>query len=116
MSADTLDRERLVKLCGMFGSAHIGERANAAAAADRLVRRAGLRWSEIIVIALPTIGRAGAIADQIDFVVGCPDALNEWERSFAFSLARRRRPLTEKQLAILQELVTKCRSAARAAA
>jgi hypothetical protein len=30
--------DKLAKLCGMFGSHHVGERANAAAMADRLVR------------------------------------------------------------------------------
>jgi hypothetical protein len=38
----------LAKLCGMFGSDHPGERANAAARADALVRSAGLTWRDII--------------------------------------------------------------------
>ena len=48
MSAPALDRERLAKICGLFGSDHAGERAGAAAAADRLVRQAGLRWPDIL--------------------------------------------------------------------
>lgn len=43
-----LDRPRLAKLCGMFGSVHDGERANAAAAADRLVRGTGTTWQKIL--------------------------------------------------------------------
>ena len=50
MSAGVADRERLVKLCGIFGSDHAGERANAAAAADRLVRQAGLRWPDVLIL------------------------------------------------------------------
>jgi hypothetical protein len=45
---DTGAVERLAKLCGMFGSAHDGERASAAAMADKLVRSLGLSWGEII--------------------------------------------------------------------
>ena len=39
-----LDPDRLRKLCGMFGSHHVGERANAARTADALVRQHGLTW------------------------------------------------------------------------
>lgn len=45
---DPRSADRLRKLCGMFGSAHDGERASAAAMADKLVRTAGLTWNEII--------------------------------------------------------------------
>src|SRR3954453_15194711 len=114
MSADQIDRERLVKLCGMFGSDHAGERANAAAAADRLVRQTRLRWPDVILPALPPPKSSNTTADQIDFVLGFPDTLNDWECRFIWSLARQRRPLSTKQLAILRELVEKCRSAARA--
>jgi hypothetical protein len=88
MSADTLDRERLVKLCGMFNSDHIGERANAAA--DRLVRQAGLRWPDVILSALSPPNSTDTIAEQIDFVLRFPDALNEWEQRFVASLAWQR--------------------------
>ena len=52
-AAAILDRDRLVKLCGMFGSDHPGERANAAAAADKMIRDAGMRWPEVLLPALP---------------------------------------------------------------
>lgn len=39
---------KLAKIAGMFGSAHDGERAAAAALADRLVRGAGLTWPDIL--------------------------------------------------------------------
>jgi hypothetical protein len=40
--------ERLVKLLGMLGSSHDGERAAAARKADALVREHGLVWSDVI--------------------------------------------------------------------
>src|SRR3954469_16149829 len=116
MSGTALDRERLVKLCGLFGSDHAGERANAAAAADRLVRQAGVRWPDLILPALLPPNSGNRISNQIDFVLDFPDALNEWEHRFVVSLSRQRRPLSEKQRVILAELVDKCRDAARAAA
>lgn len=39
---------RLVQLLGMLGSSGMGERANAASLADRMVRRAGLTWTEVL--------------------------------------------------------------------
>jgi hypothetical protein len=38
---------RLVKLLGMLGSAYEGERANAAALIDRMIREHGLTWQQI---------------------------------------------------------------------
>jgi hypothetical protein len=58
-----LDRDRLAKLLGMLGSDHDGEVVNAARAADRLVRRSGLRWPDI---AMPA---AATRPDRILFVV-----------------------------------------------
>ena len=39
---DALDRDRLVRVLGMLGSEHMGERAAAAAKADALIRAAGI--------------------------------------------------------------------------
>lgn len=43
-----LDESRLVKLLARIGSSHDGEVLNAARLADRLVRRAGLTWDDIL--------------------------------------------------------------------
>src|SRR3954451_5743753 len=96
------NRERLVKLLGMLGSAHGGEIAAAGRAADRLRREAGMAWHKIIAPVLPPPCN-DAIIDQIDFVLAFPDAVNEWKRRFVLSLARRRLTPTDKQLAILRE-------------
>jgi hypothetical protein len=43
-----LNKEHLARLLGMLGSNAIGERANAASLANRMVRDAGLRWTEVL--------------------------------------------------------------------
>lgn len=42
------DRQRLVRLLGMLGSAHEGERANAASLLERERQRLGLTWEDIM--------------------------------------------------------------------
>lgn len=114
-----IDRELLAKLCGMFGSDHPGERANAAAAADKLVRQAGLRWPDIILPALPGPKREREIAsdeDAIEFCIEHDAELTSWEFKFVWSLRRQRYALTAKQLNTLAGIVEKLRRAeARAA-
>ena len=119
----TIDRERLAKLCGMFGSDHEGERANAAAAADRLVRQAGLRWPD--VIAAPRLAPPSPELDPIRDPFGaarfCLDfrvALSVWEAEFCRGVglqAAAGRRLSDKQFAILGRILQKCRLAAREA-
>jgi hypothetical protein len=41
-------RTRLCRILGMLGSAHAGERAAAALAADRLVRELGVTWDDLL--------------------------------------------------------------------
>jgi hypothetical protein len=41
---------RLVKVLGMLGSPHVGERAAAGLKADQLVKQLGLRWPDIIAV------------------------------------------------------------------
>jgi len=48
------DADRLIKLLGVCGSSHPGERAAAALKADTLVRSLGLTWRDVI-IAAPTL-------------------------------------------------------------
>ena len=119
MTGATLDRARLVKLCGMFGSDHAGERANAAAAADKLIHEAGLRWPDVLLPALPPPPQrpnVGTVPAAVAFVLDHEDALTEWECDFARSIGRLKYPLSAKQLEVLERLVEKARLAeARAA-
>lgn len=119
MSTALLDRDRLAKLCGMFGSDHAGERANAAAAADKLIRDAGLRWPDVIFPALPPPPRPTpihSVAEAVEFLLDHQDALTEWERGFVRSIATQKYSISAKQLDVLDRLVEKARRAeARAA-
>ena len=90
----------LIKLCGMLGSDHIGERANAALMADKLVRSAGLTWSDIIV---PPRHHAGQHhphdwRGMRDFCAAHFYSLRERERDFVDGLADWRGRLSEKQM------------------
>src|SRR5690348_11476254 len=87
-----LDGERLVKSCGMLGSEYVGERAAAAAQADRLIRAAGLGWPDIILPALPpapveTPAPTRPFSNPIEFVFANAECLSEWENGFIKSLA-----------------------------
>jgi hypothetical protein len=42
-------KQRLAKVCGMLGSAHAGERAAAAKMATDILRKAGMRWEDIVL-------------------------------------------------------------------
>lgn len=122
MTAPTLDRERLAKLCGLFGSDHAGERANAAACADRLVRQAGLRWPDILSV-LSATERASwpnsRTADADDYLAYLADRmadLTAWEQDFVLSLrARSGRFLTDKQRACVLAVAERIRRAERRA-
>src|SRR5262245_17232619 len=106
MTAQPLDRDRLVKLCGMFGSDHPGERANAAAA-DKLIRSAGMRWPDIILPRLPAppARSVSTVADAIRFVLQHADALTDWEYDFVRSVSAQNNRLSAKQVAVLERLV-----------
>jgi hypothetical protein len=83
---------RLAQLCGMFGSAHEGERANAAALADRLVRQLGLQWGDVLV-------PPPAEWQQIALVCRAHvHVLNDREGDFLDNIARLRKPPTDRQL------------------
>ena len=43
-----IDRQRLIKLLGLLGSAHNGEIAAAGRLADALIRDAGITWADVI--------------------------------------------------------------------
>src|SRR5262249_59752138 len=99
MSATTVDRARLVRVLGMLGSGDDGEVVAAARQAERLRADAGLTWAEIVLPRLPAPPRrqnVGTVAEVIRFVLQHADALTDWERDFARSVARQQSPLTPK--------------------
>jgi hypothetical protein len=95
--------ERLIKLLGMLGSAHGGERAAAGLKAHELIRRYGLTWSDIL-LTTPETPRKLGWRDKVAACAAHQHCLNNRERAFVSSLARWRGTPTEKQLAWLDRI------------
>jgi hypothetical protein len=107
------DRDKLVKILGMCGSAHVGEAGTAAWAAARLLRDRGLTWGDVIgAPALASMTEHDDADDPIVWrgvAVAClkfPATLTEWEQTFLRSLLRFA-TLSEKQEAILHRIAEK---------
>ena len=82
--------ERLIKLLGMLGSAHDGERAAAGLKAHELIRRHGLCWSDILLAAPPpTTPPKLGWRDKVAACTAHQHCLNARERAFVASLARK---------------------------
>jgi hypothetical protein len=110
------ERDKLARLLGMLGSDHLGEVANAGRLADKLVRNAGLTWSDIIAPALssphidPDTDPSGA--DWRRTAAACsryPHLLNRWEAEFLAGLLRFPR-LSLKQRSALLKIVVRLRA------
>ena len=104
--------EHLVKLCGLFGSDHAGERDNAARMADDFVRKLGLTWANVI------LGGENKIEHWLVMARHCEadrtTSFSPRERAFIANLARGRYPPSDKQMAWLEALHARLRSRAAA--
>jgi hypothetical protein len=99
--------DKLARICGLFGSEHDGERASAAAKADKLVRAQGLTWFDVIS---PNPNAAPvSLREQIRFALAHVDLLSRWEHGFLLGI-RKRRNLSDRQAAVLAEIVAKVRA------
>jgi hypothetical protein len=105
--------DKLAKICGMFGSAHAGERAAAAALADRIVSELGLRWTDIISV--PLVPAESISADSVswqDALAVCIDNIHELDprsRAFVQSLSRWRGEPSAKQISWLLDIHARIR-------
>jgi hypothetical protein len=101
----TPDRTRLVKLLGMCGSEHAGERAAAGVAADRLLRDRGLTWAD--ALNLPVVERKlpelGTWRQTVRECLAQPGSLRRWEVGFLRDLPGFQR-LSVKQRYCLKEI------------
>jgi hypothetical protein len=95
--------ERLIKLLGMLGSAHDGERAAAGLKAHEFIRRLGLTWC-ILLAAPQTPPPKPGWRDKLAACRANQHSLSDREQAFLRSLARWRGTPTEKQLAWLEHI------------
>ena len=99
--------EKLAKICAMFSSDFPGERAAAAALADKLIRDRGLQWDQVLTAPAP---KPSGDAELIEFALKHGDEiLNAWEHGFLTSI-KSRWSLTKKQRAKLESIVEKVQS------
>jgi hypothetical protein len=118
--------ERLIKLLGMLGSAHDGERAAAGLKAHEFIKRHGLSWSDIIRLPISIGEHGGHESDresdfrygmswrqQREFCLRHIDRLTPREFGFLDSLRTWRGPLTVKQQTWIDGIYARlCREAA----
>ncbi len=100
-------RERLVRICGMFGSDYEGERANAAAAADRLLREHRLTWRDVLApcpVPRPEARQGGDHRARALAALRHADRLDDWSRRFLHSIAGWSGPLSPKQAKVLRRI------------
>jgi hypothetical protein len=123
MKLDPRSAERLVKLLGMLGSNHDGERAAAALKANALVREHGLVWSDVIPTPhadrRPNDAKAKNQDDQKvdwrimrDFCAQRSHLLRPREQDFIDHIDSWRGALTEKQSAWLVSIYTRVKKLA----
>jgi hypothetical protein len=106
MILDQATASKLAKVCRLFASDKVGERAAAAQMADKLLRSCGLAWCQVFAAhVVPPDG----IAAKVDFVAHNLDCLDPWQRGFIQSI-RGRRSLSEKQEAKLNEILATVRA------
>jgi hypothetical protein len=115
--------DRLIKIIGLFGSAHDGEVVAAARQATRLLREHDCTWAELLepIVLPPPPARSRhrpaaqhAPADWRANAAAClarADLLTDWEHRFVANLFGFRR-LSPKQEAVLGKLVERVRVAA----
>ena len=109
-------RDKLSKILGMLGSDHAGERASAGAAADKLVRDAGLSWPDVIGTGAPVGGLVDyriwreprSDRESAAIALKFSEVLSDWEIGFCEKIIKLSR-VSAKQRTILDRLVAKAR-------
>ena len=109
------DLTRFIRLAGMLGSDHAGERAVAALKATELLKAHRLTWAEVL-------GRLREPPDQPPIesrwrllrreCLARPDLLTEWELAFLARIGRQG-GISARQLEVLEQITAKVRGAGR---
>ena len=112
MTLPPADRALLIKLLGMLGSDHAGERANAGKLASALLARHKTTWSQLLDATEPTTAprwvEPFGLHQRVLAVLAHADILTDWELGFAESL-KNRSHCSPKQNAILARLLDRAR-------
>lgn len=90
-----LSRQKLAKVLALMSSDHPGERAAAAASADRLVKQHGIDWPEVLGISPPV--RSALASEKVD-----PPA--DWKQALEFC-DQHRSKLSGPDLKLVRNLV-----------
>ncbi|MFL5254384.1 MAG: hypothetical protein ACJ8AI_16080 [Rhodopila sp.] len=113
-----VDRQRLARVCGLLGSEHDGEALAAARQAEKLRKKVGLTWEELLVSSARQRSADPPPEELTDWRWACHFclerywSLTSWELDFVATVARYTKPPSAKQLIILHRLVARCRNAA----
>jgi hypothetical protein len=113
-----VDLRRLARVCGLLGSDHDGEALAAARQAEKLRKKVGLTWDELLVPSPRPRSRDPPPEDLTDWRWACHfclehyHSLTSWELDFVATVARYTKPPSAKQRIILRRLVARCRNAA----
>jgi len=113
-----VDRQRLARVCGLFGSDHDGEALAAARQAEKIRKKLGLTWEELLAPPPRSKSAEPPPEDLTDWRWACHfgleryHSLTSWELDFVATVARYTKPPSAKQLRILHRLVARCRNAA----
>ena len=113
-----VDLQRLARVCGLFGSDYDGEALAAARQAEKIRKKLGLTWEELLVPPTRQRSKDPPPEDLTDWRLACHFCLEHywlltsWEQDFVATVARYTKPPSAKQLIILQRLVARCRNAA----
>src|SRR3954464_5981760 len=113
-----VDRQRLARICGLFGSDHDGEALAAARQAEKLRQKVGLTWEELLVPSIRRRSKDPPPDDPTNWRWACYFCLERywlltsWELDFVATVTHYQKLPSAKQLIILQRLVARCRNAA----
>ena len=113
-----VDLRRLARVYGLLGSDHDGEALAAAWQAEKIRKKIGLTWDELLVPPIRQRAADPAPDDLTDWRWAChfclerSRSLTRWKLDFVATVARYTKPPSAKQLRILRRLVARCRNAA----
>ena len=105
------DTRRLIKVLGMLGSDHAGERAAAGLKAHKLLRDNGATWEGLLYFSKPAPEAPPVSgAKHAGELLKCGFAWSDWESDFLTSLANWNGTFTQKQSARFSDLDKKAKA------